>query len=70
MALLSRMLAGSTLLLLSACTSIGFSLLNVPAALKGEYSVHEASYSAGPLDKLDIYVPDGMTTDTLPNWTP
>jgi acetyl esterase/lipase len=63
MALLSRILASGTLLVLSACTSAGFSLLNVPAALKGGYAVHETAYGPGPLDQLDIYVPDGEGTD-------
>jgi acetyl esterase/lipase len=64
MALLSRILASGVLLVLSACTSAVFSLLNVPAALKGGYSVHEAAYGPGSQDKLDIYVPDGGSTDS------
>jgi acetyl esterase/lipase len=63
MALLSRILAGGALLVFSACTSAGFSLLNLPAALKGGYAVHEAAYGPGPLDQLDIYVPDGGSRD-------
>ncbi len=58
-----RHLAASALLFLTACTSAGCSLLNIPAALKGGYSVHEASYGVGPSDKLDIYVPDGTTSE-------
>lgn len=54
-----RMFAVSVLLILTACTSAGCSLLNIPAALKGGYSVQEVSYGDGPSDKLDIYVPDG-----------
>ncbi|MCC2642843.1 MAG: Esterase/lipase/thioesterase family protein [Nitrospira sp.] len=56
------MLSGGALLLLSGCTSAGFSLLNVPAAVKGRYSVHEASYGAGRLDTLDLYIPDEGST--------
>lgn len=59
---LPSMVASSALFFLTACTSAGFSLLNMPAALKGGYSVHEASYGSGASDKLDIYVPEGSSS--------
>lgn len=57
-----RILAASAMLSLTACASAGCSLLNIPAALKGGYSVHEASYGVGASDKMDIYVPDGSSS--------
>ena len=53
---LARIATG--LLLLTACTFPGCALLNLPAALQGGYSVHEAFYGSGPADKLDIYIPN------------
>ena len=57
MAPLPRALLAGFLFLVPICTFAGCSLLNLPAAIQGGYSVHEASYGTGPLDKLDIYIP-------------
>jgi acetyl esterase/lipase len=54
---LYKLLIASTLLFLTACTSVGLVLVNMTASIKGGYTLQEASYGPDQLHKMDIYVP-------------
>ncbi len=55
--------AASALFFLTACTSAGLALINIPSSLKGGYTVHETFYGPNPSHKMDIYVPAGNRSE-------
>ena len=63
MTILRHTLIAASLLLVTSCAFSGCSLLNLPAALQGGYSVQGASYGLGQSDTLDIYMPSGSSGD-------
>jgi len=46
---------------LTACTSLSVSLLNLGVPRSGYHVVHDCPYGTDPRQKLDIYVPEGLT---------
>ncbi|HYD19077.1 MAG TPA: alpha/beta hydrolase [Patescibacteria group bacterium] len=50
--------------LLTSCVSVGVVLINIPASVKGGYTIQHANYGRGPANAVDIYVPDPKNTNT------
>ncbi|MBN2866991.1 MAG: alpha/beta hydrolase [Thiotrichales bacterium] len=53
-------------LLLSACTSIGVEVANLPAKFSSNQKIADVVYQPNPQQKLDIYIPQHASRQSLP----